>query len=211
VADFPARPQAANERMLRDNWVTEAIMKTLIASFLFAFCVRTVLAESPNPELEKLVAKIGATFWSPPEKRLVRGTQYKKGRGASDSESAKGISTEKIGLQYASKDKAGTLAVPAWLPRGSMVKIHSAEGVLSYIAADEGQAVEACKGAKRLGKTEEEKAAAVLDFCAEKQLWPDFIIVDIYYYSGKVAFADLSIEEQKLLFNYAAEYVEKRE
>jgi hypothetical protein len=186
-------------------------MRILIASFLFAFCVRTVLAESPNPDLEKLVAKIGATFWSPPEKRLVRGTQYKKGRGASDPESVKGISNEKIRLQYASKDKAGTLSVPAWLPRGSMVKIHTGDGVLSYIAADEGKDVENCRGAKKEGRTEEEKAAAVLDFCAEKQLWPDFIIVDIYYYAGKISFSELSLEEQTLLFSYAAEYVTKRE
>jgi len=186
-------------------------MKTLIASFFLSVCVRAAMAEAPNPELEKLVAKIGSTFWSPPEKRLVRGTQYKKGKGASDSESVKGTSNEKIGLQYASKDKAGTLAVPAWLPRGSMVKIHTGDGVLSYIAADEGKDVEACRGAKKLGRTEEERAAPVLDFCAEKQLWPDFIIVDIYYYAGKMAFAELSLEEQKLLFSYAAEYVTKRE
>ena len=31
----------------------------------------------------------------------------------------------------------------------------------------------------------------MLDFCAEKQLWPDFIIVEIYYYAGKVPFSSL--------------------
>jgi hypothetical protein len=83
--------------------------------------------------------------------------------------------------------------------------------VYSYIAADEGRGVEHRVAAREAGKTEEQKAAPVLDFCAAKQLWPDFIIVEIYYYAGKVAFSELSCEEQKLLFVYAMEYVTKRE
>ena len=65
--------------------------------------------------------------------------------------------------------------------------------------------------AKESGKTEEQKAAAVLDFCAPEQLWPDFIIVEIYYYAGKVPFNELALEDQKALFAYAMEYVSKRE
>jgi hypothetical protein len=168
-------------------------------------------ADTDKESLGKLTARIGDNFWSPPEKRLVRATIYKKEKGAQDGESAKGKSDEKIGLRYATEKEAGTLAVPQWLPRGSMVKIHTEHGVLAYIAADEGRGVEARHAAKESGKTEEEKAASVLDFCAAEQLWPDFVIVEIYYYAGKVPFNELSIDEQRTLFAYAMEYVTKRE
>jgi hypothetical protein len=168
-------------------------------------------AETDKEALGKLIARIGDTFWSPPEKRLVRATIYKKGKRAGDSDSAKGKSDEKISLRYATKKEAGTLAVPEWLPRGSMVKIHTEHGVLAYIAADEGRRVETRHAAKKSGETKEQKAAPVLDFCAAKQLWPDFVIVEIYYYAGKVPFNELSIEEQRTLFAYAMEYVTKRE
>jgi hypothetical protein len=137
-----------------------------------------------------------------------RSTKKKK---ADDGDSAKGKSDEKIGLRYATEKEAGTLAVPQWLPRGSMVKIHTEHGVLAYIAADEGPSVEARHAAKESGKTEEQMAASVLDFCAAEQLWPDFVIVEIYYYAGKVPFNELSIDEQRTLFAYAMEYVTKRE
>ena len=58
----------------------------------------------------------------------MRATIYPKG---ADSGQA---SDEKIRLRYATDKEAGTLAVPDWLPRGSMVKIHTEEGVLAYIA-----------------------------------------------------------------------------
>jgi hypothetical protein len=51
----------------------------------------------------------------------------------------------------------------------------------------------------------------VLDFCAPKRLATDFVVVDIYYYAGKVPFGDLSAEEQKTLFAHAMEYVTKNE
>jgi len=180
-------------------------MKQIVVVVLIA------IACSAWGDLETLVSKLGAAFWSPPEKRLVRATIYQKGRNGSDTNSKKGKSDEHIGLLYATKDTSGTLAVPDWLPRGSMVKIHTQGGVLSFIAADEGSGVTKCAAAKTAGKTEEEKAAAVLDFCAEKQLWPDFVIVEIYYYAGKVPFSELSLAEQKILFAYAMEYVTKRE
>ena len=161
-------------------------------------------ADTDKEALGKLTARIGDTFWSPPEKRLVRATIYKK--GADD-----GKSDEKIGLRYATEKEAGTLAVPQWLPRGSMVKIHTEHGVVAYIAADEGPSVEARHAAKESGKTEEQMATSVLDFCAAEQLWPDFVIVEIYYYAGKVPFNELSIDEQRTLFAYAMEYVTKRE
>ena len=168
-------------------------------------------ADTDKEALGKLAARIGDKFWSPPEKRLVRATIYKKGKGAGDGDSAKGKSDEKIGLRYATEKEAGTLAVPQWLPRGSMVKIHTERGVLAYIAADEGRGVEKRHAAKESGETEEQKAASVLDFCAAEQLWPDFVIVEIYYYAGKVPFNELSIDEQRTLFAYAMEYVTKRE
>ena len=75
--------------------------------------------------------------------------------------------------------------MPEWLPRGSMVKIHTEHGVLADIAADEGRGVEARHAAKESGKTEEQKAVSVLDFCAAEQLWPDFVIVEIMITPGK--------------------------
>jgi len=42
-------------------------------------------------------------------------------------------------------------------------------------------------------------------------LWPDFIIVDIYYYAGKIAFKELPLEDQITLFAYAMQYISKRE
>ena len=110
-------------------------------------------ADTDKEALGKLTARIGDKFWSPPEKRLVRATIYKKEKGADDVDSAKGKSDEKIGLRYATEKEAGTLAVPQWLPRGSMVKIHTEHGVLAYIAADEGPSVEAKHAAKESGKT----------------------------------------------------------
>jgi hypothetical protein len=163
-----------------------------------------VHADTDKDALVKLSARIGDKFWLPPEKRLVRATIYARG---TDS----GKSDEKIRLRYATNKEAGTLAVPDWLPRGSMVKIHTEQGVLAYIAADEGPRVEARHAAKESGQTEEQKAAPVLDFCAAKQLWPDFVIVEIYYYAGKVPFSELSIDDKKTLFAYAMEYVTKRE
>lgn len=170
-----------------------------------------VLADMNRAELARLTTLIGDTFWSPPEKRLVRATIYKRGKGADDPDSAKGKSDEAIGLRHATEKEAGTLAVPNWLPRGSMVKIHTEKGVLSYVAADEGRAVESRTAAKESGKTEEQKAAPVLDFCASEQCWPDYVIVEIYYYAGKVPFSELSFNNQKTLFAYAMEYVSKRE
>ncbi|MDB6171555.1 MAG: hypothetical protein JWL59_866 [Chthoniobacteraceae bacterium] len=177
--------------------------------FIFSIALGTVAAEVKKESLTKLTTQVGETFWSAPEKRLVRATVYKKGKGDSDSKNGK--SDEKIGLRYATNQEAGTLAIPQWLPRGSMVKIHTEHGVLSYIAADEGSDIETREAARDGGKTEEQKAAPVLDFCAAEQLWPDFVIVEIYYYAGKVAFSDLSSENQKTLFAYAMEYVTKRE
>lgn len=187
-------------------------MKPLMLLLLVAGLVVGPLFAEPEPvALGTLTSRIGEKFWSPPEKRLVRATVYKKGKGADDANSANGKSDEKIGLRHASPKEAGTLAVPAWLPRGSMVKIHTERGVLSYIAADEGRAVESRDAAKDSGKTEEQKAAPVLDFCAAEQVWPDFVIVEIYYYAGKVPFSELTVEEQKALFAYAMEYVSKLE
>ena len=186
-------------------------MKLIVAAAVLAILGQWSTAEVPPGELQILAARLGTAFWSPPEKRLVRATTYAKGKNSDDPQSKKGKSDEKIGLLYASKDSAGTLAVPDWLPRGSMVKIHTTGGVLSFIAADEGSCVHTREAAKTSGKTEEEKAAAVLDFCASKQLWPDFVIVEIYYYAGKIPFSELSAEEQKILFSYAMEYVTKRE
>ena len=163
-----------------------------------------VHADTDKDALVKLAARIGDKFWLPPEKRLVRATIYPKGADG-------GKSDEKIRLRYATDKEAGTLAVPDWMPRGSMVKIHTEQGVLAYIAADEGPRVEARHAAKESGKTEEQKAAPVLDFCAAKQLWPDFVIVEIYYYAGKVPFSDLSVDDKKTLFAYAMEYVTERE
>jgi len=172
---------------------------------------KVISADVDKVALGKLVAHIGSAFWSAPEKRLVRATTYKKGKTGSDSDSKNSKGNEKIGLRYATAKEAGTLSVPDWLPRGSMVKIYTEHGVYAYIAADEGRNVDRREAAKESGKTEEQKAASVLDFCAEKQLWPDFIIVEIYYYAGKVPFNELSLEEQKALFAYAMEYVSKRE
>jgi hypothetical protein len=178
---------------------------------LFSLLSARAFAGEEKDVLSKLTAKLGHTFWSAPEKRLVRATIYQKGKEGSGADSKKGKSDEKIGLRYATAKEAGTLAVPDWLPRGSMVKIHTDQGAFCYIAADEGSAVESRKAAKDSGKTKEQVGAPVLDFCAEKQLWPDFIIVEIYYYSGKVAFNELTLEEQRTLFSYAMEYVSKRE
>ena len=50
---------------------------------------------------------------------------------------------ERSGLRYATEKEAVRWRVPQWLPRGSMVKIHTEHGVLAYIAADEGRGVEA--------------------------------------------------------------------
>jgi hypothetical protein len=187
-------------------------MKELL-SLTLAMLIGTSLlcADTNKKALAELTARIGDKFWSPPEKKLVRATTYKKGKGANDGNSAKARSDEKIGLRYASEKEAGTLAVPDWLPRGSMVKIHTERGVLAYIAADEGGSVERRHAAKESGETKEQKAAPVLDFCADKQLWPDFVIVEIYYYAGKVPFNELSIGEQRTFFAYAMEYVKKQE
>ena len=154
-------------------------------------------ADTDKEALGKLTARIGDKFWSPPEKMLVRATIYKKEKGVHDGDSARGKSDEKIGLRYATEKEAGTLAVPQCLPRGSMVKIYTEHGVLAYIAADEGRGVEARTAAKESGKTGEQRAAAVLNFCAAEQLWPDFVIVEIYYYAAKVPFNELSIDERE--------------
>ena len=175
----------------------------LIAGAIFAYIGK---GKSGKPTVEA-----GHKYWSAPEKRLVRATIYQKGEAASDSYSKRGKSDGKLGLRYATAKEAGTLAVPNWLPRGSMVKIHTERGVLAYIAADEGSDVESRKAARESGKTKEQTAAPVLDFCASEQLWPDYIIVEIYQYAGKVPFDKLSIKDQKALFAYAMKYVTKRD
>ena len=127
--------------------------------------VTLVQADADNDTLARLTAQIGDRFWLPPEKRLVRATIYPKG---ADS----GQSDEKIRLRYATDKEAGTLAVPDWLPRGSMVKIHTEQGVLAYIAADEGPRVEARHAAKESGKTEEQKAAPCWTFVRRSNSGP---------------------------------------
>ena len=192
--------------------MTETPMKTVFFFLLFALLsTGGISAEVDKAALSGLCAKLGPVLWSAPDKRLVRATTYKKGKDAVDSHSRQSKSDEKIGLRYASAKETGTLAVPDWLPRGSMVKIHTEHGAFCYIAADEGGAVDSRKAAKESGKTEEQRAAPVLDFCAGEQLWPDFIIVEIYYYAGKIPFNELSHEDQKVLFAYAREYVSHRE
>ena len=187
-------------------------MKALFLIILSTFLSAEVFsAEADKKALGTLTDKIGAIFWSGPEKRLVRATTYKKGKEGSGADSKQSKSDEKIGLRYATAKEAGTLAVPDWLPRGSMVKIHTEHGAFCYIAADEGSGVESRAAAKESGKTKEQRAAPVLDFCAGEQLWPDFIIVEIYYYAGKIPFNELTLEDQKALFAYAMEYVSKRE
>lgn len=185
------------------TWALLAIAAVLASGELFA--------ETNVQALTKLTDQLGGKYWSPPEKRLVRATIYKKGREAGDRQSGQGQSDGKCSLRYASATEAGTLAVPAWLPRGSMVKMHTNDGVRSWIAADEGSGVDRRSAARKEGKTREEKAAPVLDFCAAKQAWPDFVIVDIYYYAGKTPFEKLSAEDQRTLFNYAMQYVRKDE
>ena len=64
-------------------------------------------ADTDKEALDKVSARIGDKFWSPPEKRLVRATIYKKEKGAQDGESAKSKSDEKIGLRYATEKEAG--------------------------------------------------------------------------------------------------------
>jgi hypothetical protein len=195
----------------------KASLRPLTVQTFFILILSTLLgaggisAEANNEAIGKLAAKIGDTFWSGPDKRLVRATTYPKGKVGSGSDSQKSKCDEKIGLRYVTAKEAGTLAVPDWLPRGSMVKIQTEQGVYAYIAADEGSDVESRKASKESGKTREQKNAPVLDFCAPEQLWPDFIIVEIYYYAGKVPFNELSLEEQKTLFAYAMEYVSTRE
>jgi len=187
-------------------------MKTILIIILSVIVNAGVSAAEPDKEaLTRLTDKLGHTFWSAPEKRLVRATTYKKGKDAVGSDSQQSKSDEKIGLRYATAKEAGTLAVPDWLPRGSMVKIFTEHGVFCYIAADEGSAVESRKAAKDSGKTNEQTGAPVLDFCAGEQLWPDFTIVEIYYYAGKIPFNELTLEDQITLFAYAMEYVSKRE
>jgi hypothetical protein len=186
-------------------------MKAVFSLVLSVLLSSGISAEVDKDALSKLTAKLGHTFWSAPDKRLVRATTYKKGGDAVDSSSQQSKSDEKIGLRYATAKEAGTLAVPDWLPRGSMVKIHTEQGAFCYIAADEGSAVESRKSAKESGKTREQTGAPVLDFCAGEQQWPDFIIVEIYYYAGKVPFTELTLEDQKTLFAYAMEYISKRE
>jgi hypothetical protein len=187
-------------------------MKTMFF-YLLSIWLSTggISAEADKDALGKLAAKIGKTFWSAPDKRLVRATTYTKGKGAGDSDSQQSKSNEKIGLRYATAKEAGTLAVPDWLPRGSMVKIHTEQVAFCYIAADEGTAVESRKSAKQSGKSNEQRDAPVLDFCAGEQIWPDFIIVEIYYYAGKIPFNKLTLEDQKALFAYAMQYISKRE
>ena len=185
-------------------------MKALFTAIFCIFFGANVIPSEPDKDaLEKLAAHIGKAFWSPPEKRLVRATTYPKGKDGSGSR--KNISNATISLRYAAVKEAGTLAVPQWLPRGSMVKIQTQQGVYAYIASDNGGDVDNRKAAQSSGKTIEQRGATVLDFCAPKQLWPDFIIVEIYYYAGKVPFDKLSLEDQKTLFAYAMEYVTKRE
>ena len=41
-----------------------------------------ISAEVDKGAMEKLAAKIGPTFWSAPDKRLVRAITYTKGNGA---------------------------------------------------------------------------------------------------------------------------------
>src|SRR5215210_5025210 len=91
------------------------LMKTLLAVVLSAvLSVEVASAEVNKEALAKLTEQIGEAFWSPPEKRLVRATIYKKGKNASDPDSENGRGDEKIGLRYATAKEAGTLAVPEW-------------------------------------------------------------------------------------------------
>jgi hypothetical protein len=83
---------------------------------------------------------------------LVRATTYPKRKDGSGSR--KNISNATISLlRYATAKEAGTIAVPHWLPRGSMVKIQTQQGVYAYIASDNGGDVDNRKAAQSSGKT----------------------------------------------------------
>lgn len=53
----------------------------------FALLSAGISADVDKDTLAKLTAKLGHTFWSAPDKRLVRATTYKKGKDAVGSNS----------------------------------------------------------------------------------------------------------------------------
>ena len=120
--------------------------RLVTVAFLIGFSF--LRADTDRDALGKLTARIGDRFWSASEKKLVRATIYGKGADG-------GKSDERMRLRYATDKEAGTLAVPDWLPRGSMVKIHTERGVLAFIGCDVGET----RG-KAIGRDEGAKSGA---------------------------------------------------
>ena len=80
-------------------------MKALFtAIFCIFFGANVIPAEPDKDALKKLAAHVGKTFWSPPEKRLVRATTYQKKKDGSGSR--KNISNATISLRYAAAKEA---------------------------------------------------------------------------------------------------------
>jgi len=174
---------------------------------LLALRFGSVGAEEHNEaKLGELQARLGHPIWSAPKKHFVRATIYKMGPAAADGNSKARKSNEKVRLHYATAQEVGTVAAPYWVPRGSLVKLQTKQGDLLFIAADVGGSVERRRASKNLGKTKQQRAAPVMDFCAKKQVWPDFTNVDVYYYAGRVPFTELRTEDQGRLFAYAKMY-----
>jgi len=175
---------------------------------ILAFGFGSVAAKENN-RFGDLEIRLGNPIWSAPKKHYVRATIYRMGTAGADHNTKAHKSNEKIRLHYGTESEVGTVAAPYWVPRGSLVKLQTKQGKYLFIAADMGGSVERRRASKSLGRTKEQKAAPVMDFCVKKQVWPDFVTVDLYYYSGKVPFAELKREEQGELFVYAQKYFAK--
>ncbi len=122
--------------------------------------------------------------WGKCKKILCRATAYSKGKHASDPWSKMDQSASGVSLRYASINQIGVASVPSGIQRWSLIELDRPTGPLIYVAADRGTDVESGKAAIKSGKTSAEKKAPVIDFCAPKQSWRDFLQVKIYPYLG---------------------------
>ena len=172
-------------------------MNTPYLALAMAFMIATPLCNAVESPESAVPAFLGEKIWTSPGWLKVRATCY-----AASGKCASGIKT-----RYATDHVVGTASVPYWVPKGSLIRLWTANGHRVYLAADEGSAVESRKAARKGGKDTDARMLPVIDFCAPRQHWPDQVEIEIFDYVGSVPFEKLNQEQKEQLMLYARRFI----
>lgn len=187
---------------MKNSW---AYVATIIATTLSA--CQTAPKEYKRQQLTPFNAPAAPieeqNLWGKPYEVYARATSFPFGSKAKDAGSRAGKSSGLMPLVYAAETNTfGVAAVAHKFRRGGIAVIDTVYGRRAYFMVDWGEGVEERWAIKKMLEqgiqlTNEEKNAAVFDFCEPKDQWVrPFIVVTVYPYIGKKDFNTLKISER---------------